>query len=605
MEIRTVSNQTNLFGVTSSVNEALEVLSTCELLQVDTETIGNYMDGYIYTLQLGDGNVAFVVDCTTIDILLFKNLLETKTLLLQNAKYDLKWFYNHNIRPTQIIDTLLAECVLTCGIKDRKLGLDALAMKYCGVTLDKTIRGKINYLGLTKEVIEYAAGDVMYLEKIWKHQKLLLEQKHLMKVAQLEFDACLLFAEMEWNGIRLNREKWMENVIQTSLLLEGKLEELNSYLLKSSYKVQVQFGLFEQDKLFFNWNSPLQVKHVFEHILNRPFNSVSEKEIERIVHPLIKMYLEFKDLQTQLSKYGKNFLNWIKKDGKVHTDYWQIVNSGRVSSGNDEAPNMQNIPKEDKFRECFESDEGKSFIIADYSSQELIIIAEDSKEKVFIDAINNGWDLHSFVAEIVFGDKWLDAAEFGCDYIKTKSKCSCKEHKKMRNSVKTLNYALSYGAGAAKLANSLNVSIDEAKRFINSYFKAMPSLKKYFDKSQSFGVNNGYSITFPPFNRKRYYAVTSETEAQIKRQSANSRIQGTGADMLKLAMINLDKVRKKLHYKVEFVLQVHDEIICQVEDQFAENWKKIMIDVMVETSKVFLTQLEVPVDAKVSKKWEK
>lgn len=443
MEIRTVSNQTNLFGETSSVNEALEVLSTCELLQVDTETIGNYMDGYIYTLQLGDGNVAFVIDCTTIDILLFKNLLETKTLLLQNAKYDLKWFYNHNIRPTQIIDTLLAECVLTCGIKDRKLKLDALAMKYCGVTLDKTIRGKINYLGLTKEVIEYAAGDVMYLEKIWKHQKLLLEQKHLMKVAQLEFDACLLFAEMEWNGIRLNREKWMENVIQTSLLLEGKLEKLNSYLLKSSYKVQVQFGLFEQDKVFFNWNSPLQVKHVFEHILNRPFNSVSEKEIERIVHPLIKMYLEFKDLQTQLSKYGKNFLNWIKKDGKVHTDYWQIVNSGRVSSGNDEAPNMQNIPKEDKFRECFESDEGKSFIIADYSSQELIIIAEDSKEKVFIDAINNGWDLHSFVAEIVFGDKWLDAAEFGCDYIKTKSKCSCKEHKKMRNSVKTLNYALS------------------------------------------------------------------------------------------------------------------------------------------------------------------
>lgn len=585
-----------------------------DIIGCDTETIGTFYDGSVYTLQLGNKHNQYVIDCDSTDIQDYKPLLERKdkTFLFHNAKYDLCFFYANGIRPQNIVDTFLNECILTTGMENRELGLKSVAYKYCGAMLDKSIRGKINQLGLVPEVVDYAAEDVVWLESIVEKQFEEMQRLELLEVAELENEVVKCFAEMEYNGFKLDTKMWYEVLEITKQEAKQRVAELDEYVMKNP-KLQRMARISMQQTLFgvetravnLNYNSPAQVKRMFEAV-GVPIASTSEDTISEVAHrtPLAQYILNIREKQSQISKYGAKFLNVVRKDGKTHTSFWQILETGRVSSKD---PNMQNLPAKTKHRNCFIAEDGWTLCFADYSGQELILMAEDAKEKVWIDATLNGYDLHSMTAELVFGDDWRKATESGCVFAESKLKCKCKGHMLMRDQAKTVTYGLGYGAGANKIGRTLKISIPQAKEIINRYFKRLSTVDKYLKSVHNFALKNFIVRTFRPYRRIRFFEKTTDERelASIKRQAGNTRIQGTGADMMKLALVELLKVRDSNNYPVKFILQVHDEAITEVRDDFAEEWKQIKTDVMVKVSKKFLNILTIPVDAKLSKNWIK
>ena len=598
----------------ATCEDVLEYFKDKFEIETDSETKLDFLDGYMFTLQLGDYENQFVIDGTCNDLLQFKDLLENKLLILQNAKYDLKFLLKLGIKPKLVYDCFLAECILTTGAEGRKLGLDALVEKYTDGKLDKSVRGVINYEGLSERVVLYSAFDVKYLGKIREKQVEQLEKLELTTLMWLENMANFVFTEMEYYGMKLNVPKWLANAEKNKKFVVEYEDKLTKYILDNPQKfgkfIDRQLSLFDEGiSTNVNWNSPKQLLDIFA-AEGVKVESVNEKVIQSIDNPLVKLYLDYKEYQTKISKFGKDFLRWVyKKDNRVRTSYWTILNTGRVSSGRkDEFPNMQQLPADNDFRNCFEAEEGWLFTDCDYSAMEIALSADASGEPSWIEGYKNGWDLHSVVAETVFKDKWLKAEEEGCEFRKNKSKCNCKEHKYMRNNIKTLNYLAIYGGGPNKLAQSVNIPLEEAKTIISSYFKGLPKLSAMLKFLKNYGRTNLHIRTKKPFYRIRYFADPkgdSGLTATIERQSGNTFVQGSGADITKYAMYLLYEYRNRHNLPVKFVLQLHDAIVCEVKEEYAEEWLRIQRRIMRLASRKTLKHLTIDVDGYVSKVWKK
>ena len=602
-----------------SINDVKEWCKTHKIRGIDTETIGDCWTGYIFTLQIGDANTQFVIDCTYANILDLKEELEDPTAIniLQNAKYDDKFFFAKGIRLHNIYDTFLAECILTTGYENRQLRLDYIVTKYCGnkYQLDKSVRGKINWAGLTDDVIKYAAYDVIALEEVMNKQIAELTRLDLMSVADLEFKCSRVFAEMEYVGMKLDREKWMIQALDREKNANQYEETLNKFILDNPEKynkfINRQLSLFEEGfKTNVTWSSPKQVLDVLS-ASGIKIDSVNEKIIEKykVKVPIVGLYLDYKENQTAISKFGREYLKWVNPlTNAVHTSYWQILATGRVSSGmKDEAPNMQQLPALNEVRNCFIARDGYSYVDCDYSAMELVIAGCVSGEESWVEAFNNGLDLHSVVAEAVYKDKWRNAAEENCEYVKTKQKCDCKEHKSMRTKIKTLNYLALYGGGPQKLSDSINIPLAEAKEIISTYFKGLPKLTGFLNMLKDYGKRNLMIRTKPPYRRIRFFENPQDDFAvysQIERQSGNTYIQGTGANITKLSMVKMHEERLKHNIDVKFVLQLHDAIICEVKDEQADEWFNIQKQCMIDAFKEVIGY-PIDVDGYIAKHWKK
>ena len=602
-----------------SINDVKEWCKTHKIRGIDTETIGDCWTGYIFTLQIGDANTQFVIDCTYANILDLKEELEDPEAIniLQNSKYDDKFFFAKGIKLGYIWDTFLAECILTTGYENRQLRLDYIVTKYCGdkYQLDKSVRGKINWAGLTDDVIKYAAYDVIALEEVMNKQKAELERLDLMPVAELEFKCSRVFAEMEYVGMKLDREKWLIQAVEREKNANQFEETLNNYILDNPNKynsfINRQLNLFEPGfKTNITWSSPKQVLDV---LLSSgiKIESVNEKIIEKykVKVPIVGLYLEYKENQTAISKFGREYLKWVNPlTNAVHTSYWQILATGRVSSGmKNEAPNMQQLPALNEVRNCFIARDGYSYVDCDYSAMELVIAGCVSGEESWVEAFNNGLDLHSVVAEAVYKDKWRNSAEESCEYVKTKQKCDCKEHKGMRTKIKTLNYLALYGGGPQKLSDSINIPLGEAKEIISTYFNGLPKLTGFLNMLKTYGKRNLMIRTKPPYRRIRFFENPQDDPAvysQIERQSGNTYIQGTGANITKLSMVKMNEERAKQNIDVKFVLQLHDAVVCEVKDEQAEQWFNIQKQCMIDAFKEVIGY-PIDVDGYIAKFWKK
>jgi DNA polymerase-1 len=606
----------------ATIKDVKDWCSTNYIRGVDTETIGNCWDGYIFTFQIGNSDTQFVIDCTTVNLLELKEELEDSRALhiLQNSKYDDKFLFKKGIKICNIYDTFLAECILTTGLETRRLRLDYIVSKYCGekYVIDKNVRGVINWAGLTDDVIKYAAYDVIALEEVMTKQKAEILKLDLVSVADLEFKCSRIFAEMEFIGMKIDTDKWLLQAEKREKSAYKYEKDLNDYIIELSKVnsnfikyVQCQLNLFDSElKININWSSSTQVLKILKDIgLN--IESVNEKIIEKYSnkYPIVNLYLNYKKNQTAISKFGKEYLKWIvPSTGAIHTSYWQILSTGRVSSGmKDEAPNMQQLPALNEVRNCFISREGYSFVDCDYSAMELVIAGCVSKENSWIEAFNNGYDLHSVVAETVYKDSWKNATEENCDYLKHKQKCNCKEHKEMRNKIKTLNYLSLYGGGPQKLSDSINIPLTEAKEIIKTYFKGLPKLSSFLQMLKDYGKKNLMIRTKPPYRRIRFFENPFNSPivySEIERQSGNTYIQGTGANITKLSMIKMDEERIKHNIDVKFVLQLHDAIVCEVKDEQAEEWFKIQKQCMIDAFKEVI-DYPIDVDGYIEKFWKK
>jgi len=488
-----------------------------------------------------------------------------------------------------------------------------LTQRYLGKELNKEVRNK--FVGLdgkpfSTEQILYGAEDVEHLIDIREQQLVKVKELDLEKVLHLENNAALAFADIEFNGLNFDSEKWLaiaDNSEVEVISMEKQLDDmiyaldLNRFV-KTSFQTDMFIPAEEIRKIDIKWSSPTQVLKVFKEY-GLDIEKVNAFELSKFKHKaFINKYLKYKEKQKIVSTYGKSFLKYVMKDGKVRTSFWQILNTGRVSSGSkeDRKPNMQNIPADNKFRNCFKARDGYSLVSVDYSGQELGIIASGSKDPVWMTARKEEADLHSICADMVFKDKWREA--------------DADEKKKLRTMIKTINFGLAYGMSKFKLSDTLQISVDEAEALIKQYFTEFPKIGGFLNTLGNYGKQHGHIRTFKPYRRIRWFENWRNNMSPkkdfkelgaIERASKNTPIQGTGADMIKLAMVKIRDHINKTNFPAHLVTQVHDEIGVEVRDDVAEDWASIQCKLMRDAGEEIIPDFPMGVDFTITKEWSK
>lgn len=639
--IKFISSNKDLFGkpengiMLSDIDDAIRWLTTRTWMGVDTETEGFFdHDNDVIMLQFGDQYNQYVIDVRGMpkeELNKLKPYFESPSItkIFHNAKFDLKF-----LRRTfgwiveNIYDTFVAECCLTNGIKDRGLSLDKVVFKYCeSADLDKSTRNQfvsLNGRPFTESQIVYGGRDVEYLGCVMDAQLEEASKWGLKPVIDLENKACVVLADIEYNGAYLDKDEWLKLAIKAESKMNEYEKNLDTILendsrLKKFLKVYVQTDLFggTPRKVDVKWASPTQAEKVFK-TLGLEIDGSGALEIVKYQNkePLVKAFLDFKKEQKLTTTYGKDFLKYINSHtGRVHTEFWQILDTHRISSNH---PNLQQIPAKTEKRDdgskynpyfaCFKAPRGYKIVGADFSGQELRLIAEGSQDPVWLDCFNVGGDLHGRIAAMIFNmpeSQVKDLHEFVFVgetkvYLRGKSP---------RDVTKTINFMLAYGGSKFKLSDTLGIEVDAAGLIIEKYFELVPGVARFLNKLARYGVVNKYIRSYNPYSIVRQFAGYDFTNAKdigdVERRSKNTPIQGTGAQMCKLALVNLREKVKEVPYHVEIFLQVHDAIYCYVAEDHAEDWAPIQKQVMEDAGRVFIKSIPVISDTKIMDVWEK
>lgn len=609
------------------------IRNNIKYISVDTETTGfNPHTSRLLSIQIGTPETQFVIDASNCKWISYvKPLLESTEclILMHNAKFDLRFLYKHNIYPEKIYDTFLAECVLTTGYTDleRDLSLKGIAFNRLGVTLTKELRGVIHFEGLSDRVIEYGAKDVMYLEPIMKQQLIEISELKLNNILNLENKVVKVFAKMEYDGVPINTDKWKQvasRVITEKIKIEDELDEIIYNMGTKSLPETNRFTkycnryiqgvLFDDMEIRFrkstiNWASNQQKLKLLSEDLNIKLNSVDDRSLRkaRDKHKIIELLLEHSKYAKLESSFGLDFLKLVNHVTKrVHPDYWQILSTGRISVSK---PNVNQIPRKGELgqiiRSAFEAPEGYKFVGGDYSGYELMIIAELSQDPVWVNAFKEGQDLHSLLCSLTFDipiDKVKDPFPYNQDIT-------------YREVQKTINFGLAYGMTEYKLSDTTGMTKEQAKEVIKLFFKRVPEVYKFLFTIGYLGKTRGYIKTASPFNRIRWFkdwkdALSKRDEyrlREIERASKNTPIQGTNADLIKVALVDTyEEIQRNDKFKdVQIVLSVYDEIQTLCKEELAEDWKDLLQRIMIESAQVVIKSIPVVVDVKISDCWTK
>lgn len=575
------------------VLEIAAELSKETLIAIDVEATG--LDPHtlkLLLLQIGTEKKAYIFNAG-LDFESLRPILEEgKTLkILQNGKFDygaLKM--TKKIELNNIYDTMIAERIITTGIK-RENSLGAIAKKYLDITLEKDYESynweEVGRTGrVTQKHLKYAALDVLVLFPIFKKQFEILKKEQLLDVSKLEFRLIPVVAEMELRGSRIDIKKWHENTED----LKKRRDEIASQIqveLKPYYKIQ-QTNLFGTSDEVLNLNSPAQIMDAFKK-LNIDIASTGEAILKTIDHPVAKLMLQYREVEKLISAFGENFLEKVHpKTGRIHPDFMQIgADTGRFACSN---PNLQQIPQDSNFRSCFIPGLGYKYIVGDYSQIELRIMAELSRDPIFLEAFEKNEDLHMKTAVNMYNVK-----EEQVD-------------KKMRTAAKTINFGLMYGRGAASIGLQIGVGVDEARVLLDKYFKAYQGVKKWLEAAGKDALRHGYSKTI--LGRKRWYPMPDRADpnyerllANIERQGKNTPIQGTSADITKYALIYISDRIKREKLDAFLIHTVHDEIMTEAKAEIAQEVRNLVEEEMVRAAKTLLKTVKVLSDVKVADYW--
>jgi DNA polymerase-1 len=560
-------------------NELIKLLEKEKEICFDTETTNidanlASLVGMSFSIKPGE---AYYIPCPSdnkdVNALLskFKPLFDNPEIVWigQNIKYDmllLKW-YGVELKGN-VFDTMLAHYVIE---PDGKRSMDVLSTKYLGyepIHIEELIgkkgknQGNMRDVSLDK-ITEYASEDAditLQLKQLFVPQ---LKEKEVERVLnEIENPLVKVLTDMEFEGIKVDVD-----------FLNSYSKELETEAKKAEELV------YEQAGVRFNLASPKQLGEVlFEKLKLDPKAkktktgqyATGEDILTKLAiqHKICDDILTFRELTKLKSTYVDALPQLINpKTGRVHTSYAQAVAvTGRLSSNN---PNLQNIPiRTDKGKEIRKAfvprDENHVLVSADYSQIELRIVAAISGDENMCNAFKSGTDIHTATAAKVFNVETADVT------------------KEMRYKAKSVNFGIIYGQGAFGLAENLGISRTEAKEIIDNYKKQFPNIQKYMDETVEFAKTNGYVQTI--VGRKRWLKdITSANftiRAFAERNAINSPIQGTAADMIKLAMIKIQQSFKEHGFKSKMILQVHDELVFDVYKDELEKVKPIILDCM-------------------------
>jgi DNA polymerase-1 len=607
---------------TSTVDECYEYLSKLDEICVDTETEGlfNFRNNLLL-IQLGDRNVQYVINTKKVNVYLFKPLLETKLCLFQNAKFDWKFLKLNDIDVKYIYDTYLTELLLYTGYNFSKpdkpyfhaTSLKALALRYCNVELDKTIRGVIHKESSSDRVIEYAANDIAYLQDIRDKQMIEIRKWDLEPVLDLENKVTRVYAIMEYNGMKLDPIKWSKVADVTeanSLAYTAELDKIILEEYKSIPKLRKfinrQTDLFNEEvTTLINWASSQQKQE----ILNLLGVKVESAEMEVLVknqskHKIIPLLIELSKSNKMSTTYGRSFLKYVNPITKrVHTEFWQILSSGRVSSNE---PSLLNIPAHgelaEAIKESFVAEEGNLLIDTDFSGFELRIITELSQDPLWLDTFNNDGDLHSI----------LCCKTFDIPLADVKKPFPYKPEVNYRFVQKTINFMLSYGGSEFKLSGMIQTTPKVAKEIINKFFAVVPKVKEFLDMLGATGKKYGRIRSPLPYRRIRFFPQHEEAIrdgnfaelGNIERASKNHPIQGANANITKLALCMIqDRIDlEKLPIKV--LLPIHDAIVVEAPKSIQDYTIRVVQEEMIAAAKTTIKSIPVKVDTTYGEYWK-
>lgn len=593
-------------------NSALEKLEAEKIIGVDVEATSlDPYNGLLLMIQVASPSISYIFDARKLDLRnfkRFKDLLENKESIkiLHNGKFDYKYIKVHTgISLDNIFDTMLTEAILNSGLGKAYYSLKSLAVDYLNYTLEKDTRKTFEVATsssiFTDSQLKYAAIDTLIMFPIFEKQLKKLKKDNLINIAKLEFATTRVVAEMELTGIYINSAKWRDIISN----LQSKRDMFAAQFQEAvrPFYNATTVDLFGNVSDMINVNSQVQLMDLFNNKLKLNIPSTGDAILSNVPHPVARILRDYRTYEKLVSAFGDSLLQKINpKTGRVHPEFNQMgTATGRFSCN---SPNLQQIPRnseEAPFRQCINPRPGYKLVVADYSAFEMRILAELSGDVKMVKALNEGLDIHSYTASLMFNKEYTE------DFKKL--------YPDLRQIAKPIGFGLMYGMGPMGLANRLGletgktVTKEEGEDYMNRYFSSYPSVRDFLDKTAKTAVRNGWSIT--PAGRKRWYTKPEKSDpdfrkkvSQIEREAKNHPIQGTNADAVKYALVYIHERLKKEGIDGAITHTVHDEIVTEVREDQAQDWSLIQSDEMVRAAKLFIKKVKVISEPFVSDVWE-
>ena len=596
--LKTTPHEYQLIETEEDARKLFDLFVTKQILSLDTETTSvNPIDAELVGLSFAaeEGKAFYVAIPAEREkaeriVNIFKPLYESPDILKigQNIKYDMEVLMNYGVRlSAPMFDTMIAHYVLQ---PEQKHNMDILAetlLNYQTVHIDELIgpkgKGQKSMRNLSPaSVCDYAAEDADVTLRLYNVLKPRLKETNVEQLFyDIEMPLVPVLADMETTGVRLDTEALAE----TSKVLTERMK-------------QIERNIYELAGHEFNIASPKQVGEVLfgeMKIVEKPKKTktgqyvTSEEVLQQLRSkaPIVADILEHRGLKKLLGTYVDALPKLINpRTGHIHTSFNQAVTAtGRLSSSD---PNLQNIPVrgEDgkEIRKCFIPEPGELFFSADYSQIELRVMAHLSGDKNMIEAFREGYDIHAATAARIYKEKIEDVS------------------RDQRTKAKRANFGIIYGITVFGLAERLEISRDEAKQLIDGYFETFPDVHAYMEKAKELAREHGYAETF--FHRRRYLPDITSHNATVRnfaeRNAINAPIQGSAADIIKIAMVKIYERFRKEGIRSRMILQVHDELNFSVIPEEKEKVERIVLE---EMQNAYPLQVPLVADSGWGKNW--
>jgi len=631
-------NQTSLITEKPHLVD-FEQVETSKFVAIDFETSGLNPHSYLpllCTVRFDDEDTIYCFDLLCDDAF-FKfdellSIVKKKNLLVagHNIKYDLNVILAlfkdgilsqfadyrselYDLINLRLYDTMITHQTLYKG-SSISASLSSVLLTELGVNLSKVDR--ISFVGIKDKDYQfspaqllYAMRDVEYIYPLFLKQVSKLPNKQIKDWLKIEFNLIPIVARLEFEGVKLDVEKWTELLNQNKATFREIETNLDKMLVQLGFKVPDRylrvgsqlgmFGIEGSDEEILNdeainYNSPVQINKIYKSVsVTIPSDKYGDEgtgkdNIERFIRenpyhdlvPFSNLLLEHRKYSKRISSFGEKFLEFAKLTGRVHTSYKQNATStGRFSSGDSKNgfPNMAQIPRSNEYRTCFLVDKGMVGMTIDLAQAELRILASESGDKTLIDLVMSG-DTHGYLATKAMRKLYNDDT---FEVSKT-------VNSELRTKFKNVIFGLAYGATTSRIAELLNISLSEAEIVYSAIYEEIPNAVDWLERKADEAIETGRVVFNDVTKTFRIFENTKEFENSIRREAKNCGIQGTNANMIKHGMVEVDKLLKRHNSKGAILLQIYDELFIQFEKEFEQTLPEQIQVVLNQTCNLYL-----------------
>lgn len=625
-----------------NIGEVSHYLKSLDYVGLDLETTGLvHNHDQILLVVVGNKERVYVIDYTSFNSDVLSSLFMSirGKVIGHNLGFDLPFILHRHgrylFKTSQIEDTMVAEQVLTKGTKV-SVSLDNSVKRRLGISVfDKGIR--MEFVGMSKtnptfydRHINYAAGDIQYLENLSNAQRKYITRYGQEELISYNNQVTLVASQMKVDGMYVDVKAWtdlyytnLKRVDELEVLMDQELASVGLKQRKNRVKERTLqtdlFGEFSDvvnknlDNI--NYGSSTQVIDIFlqtgEPIpksAKEDKNSIGEATLQQylITRPnsklrhFLELLLEYKVVSKRANTFGKKWIQkFVDSGNRVHPTFKvNFTDTGRLSSS---TPNAQNLPASTSFRSCFVGEADKSIFTCDYSSAELRILASLSKDRVMLELLKTGADLHGHAATSAYRYLFNDSTA-----VVDKN-----NNADFRGKMKNVIFGLLYGAGVQRIAELLDISKSKAEKVYQILQDTFPEAFHYLDRIASFGVDNGYVLVDSKWNQRRWFKqffdngyLTKSDKSAIERYCKNTPIQAQNGQMMKKALVDVYNFIEKHNLDSKIISTVHDEMVIELglgEEKYSSDFALLM----KQAGDYFLEGIEMEAEPSVKKCWSK